>query len=41
MELASRSPGRALLNVAERLLPRDAKATVRAIRTVIELTRVR
>lgn len=41
MELASRSPGRALLNVAERLLPRDAKATVRAIRTVIELTRGR
>jgi hypothetical protein len=41
MELASRSPGRALLNVAERLLPRDARATVRAIRTVIELTRGR
>jgi hypothetical protein len=41
MELASRSPGRALLNVAERLLPRDAAATVRAIRTVIELTRGR
>jgi hypothetical protein len=41
MELASRSPRRALLNVAERLLPRDAKATVRAIRTVIELTRGR
>jgi hypothetical protein len=41
MELASRSPGRALLNVAERLLPRDAKAGVRAIRTVIELTRGR
>jgi hypothetical protein len=41
MELASRSPGRALLNVAERLLPRDARATARAIRTVIEPTRGR
>jgi hypothetical protein len=41
MELAGRSQGRALLNVAERLLPPDAKRTVQIIRTVIDLPRGR
>ncbi len=41
MELASRAPGRALLNVAERLLPPDAKRTVQVIRAVIDLSRGR
>ena len=41
LELASRSPGRAALNVAERLLPGDASAAVRVIRQVIELSRGR
>jgi hypothetical protein len=41
MELASRSQGRALLNVAERLLPADARKTVQAIRKVIDLSRGR
>ncbi len=41
LELASRSPGRAALNVAERLLPADARAAVRVIRQVIELSRGR
>jgi hypothetical protein len=41
MELASRSQGRALLNVAERLLPPDARKTVQVIRTVIDLSRGR
>lgn len=41
MELASRSPGRALLNVAERLLPSDTRRTVQAIRAVIDLSRGR
>jgi hypothetical protein len=35
-ELAGRSPRRALLNVAERLLPPDAKRVVEVIRTVID-----
>jgi hypothetical protein len=41
LELAGRAPGRAALNVAERLLPADARAAVRAIRKVIELSRGR
>jgi hypothetical protein len=41
MELASRSQGRALLNVAERLLPPDASKAVQIIRTVIDLSRGR
>jgi hypothetical protein len=41
MELAGRAPGRAALNVAERLLPADARAAVRAIRKVIDLSRGR
>jgi len=41
MELASRSPGRALLNVAERLLPPDTRRTVQVIRAVIDLSRGR
>jgi len=41
LELASRSPGRAALNVAERLLPPDARTAVRVIRTVIDLSRGR
>jgi hypothetical protein len=41
LELASRSPGRAALNIAERLLPADARAAVRVIRQVIELSRGR
>ena len=41
LELASRSPGRAALNVAERLLPADARAAVRVIRQLIELSRGR
>lgn len=35
LELAGRAPGRAALNIAERLLPADARAAVRAIRKVI------
>ena len=41
MELASRSPGRALLNVAERLLPPETRRTVQVIRAVIDLSRGR
>jgi hypothetical protein len=41
LEVASRSPGRAALNVAERLLPAEARAVVRVIRQVIELSRGR
>ena len=41
LELAGRAPGRAALNVAERLLPADARAAVRAIRKVIDLSRGR
>jgi hypothetical protein len=41
LELAGRAPGRAALNVAERLLPADARAAVRAIRRVIDLSRGR
>lgn len=41
LELAGRAPGRAALNIAERLLPADAKAAVRAIRKVIDLSRGR
>lgn len=41
LELASRSPGRAALNVAQQLLPADARAAVRVIRQVIELSRGR
>ncbi|HUL79785.1 MAG TPA: hypothetical protein VL691_21140 [Vicinamibacteria bacterium] len=40
-ELAGRSPSRALLNAAERLLPPDARKTVQVIRTVIDLSRGR
>jgi hypothetical protein len=41
VQLAARSPGRAALNVAERLLPADARAAVRIIRKVIDLSRDR
>jgi hypothetical protein len=41
LELAGRAPGRAALNVAERLLPADARAAVSAIRKVIDLSRGR
>jgi hypothetical protein len=41
LELAGRAPGRAALNVAERLLPADARTVVRAIRMVIDLSRGR
>jgi hypothetical protein len=41
LELASRAPGRAALNVAERLLPSEARAAVQVIRQVIELSRGR
>ena len=41
MELASRAPGRAALNIAERLLPPDARTAVRVIRSVIDLSRGR
>jgi relaxase-like protein len=41
LELAGRAPGRAALNVAERLLPADAKTAVRVIRNVIDLSRGR
>ena len=41
LELAGRAPGRAALNVAERLLPADARAAIRAIRKVIDLSRGR
>ncbi len=40
-ELASRSQGRALLNVAERLLPPDARTAVQVIRKVIDFSRGR
>jgi relaxase-like protein len=41
MELASRAPGRAALNIAERLLPPDARTAVGVIRSVIDLSRGR
>jgi hypothetical protein len=41
LELAGRAPGRAALNVAERLLPADARTAVRAIRKIIDLSRGR
>jgi hypothetical protein len=41
MELANRSQGRALLNVAERLLTPETRKTVQVIRTVIDLSRGR
>jgi hypothetical protein len=41
LELASHSPGRAALNVVERLLPPDARTAVRVIRSVIDLSRGR
>jgi hypothetical protein len=41
LELAARSPGRAALNVAERLLPPDARTAVRIIRKAIDLSRGR
>lgn len=41
LELAGRAPGRAALNLAERLLPADARTAVRAIRRVIDLSRGR
>jgi hypothetical protein len=41
LKLAGRAPGRAALNVAERLLPTDARTAVRAIRKVIDLSRGR
>jgi hypothetical protein len=41
LEMAGRAPGRAALNVAEWLLPADARAAVRAIRRVIDLSRGR
>jgi hypothetical protein len=41
LELVGRAPGQAALNVAERLLPADARAAVRAIRKVIDLSRGR
>jgi hypothetical protein len=41
LELAGRAPGRAVLNVAERLLPADAKTAIRVIRNVIDLSRGR
>jgi hypothetical protein len=41
LELAGRAPGRAALNIAERLLPPDARTAVRVIRTIIDLSRGR
>jgi hypothetical protein len=41
MELASRAPGRAALNIVERLLPPDARTAIRVIRSVIDLSRGR
>jgi len=41
LKLAGRAPGRAVLNVAERLLPADARTAVRVIRKVIDLSRGR
>jgi hypothetical protein len=41
LELASRAPSRAALNIVERLLPPDARTAVRAIRTIIDLSRGR
>jgi hypothetical protein len=40
-ELAGRSPSRALLNAAERVLPPDARKTVQVIRKVIDISRGR
>jgi hypothetical protein len=41
LELADRSPGRAALNIAERLLPPGARTAVRVIRSVIDPSRGR
>jgi hypothetical protein len=41
LELAGRAPGRAALNVAERLLPVEMKTPLEAIRKVIDLSRGR
>jgi hypothetical protein len=41
MALASRNPGRALVNVAERLLPSDIRLAVQAIRKAIDHSRGR
>jgi hypothetical protein len=41
LELAGRAPSRAALNIAERLLPPDARTAVRAIRSIIDLSRGR
>ena len=41
LELSARAPGRAALNVAERLLPSDARTAVRIIRQAIDLSRGR
>jgi len=41
LELAGRAPGRAALNVAERLLPVGMKTPLEAIRKVIDLSRGR
>jgi len=41
LELAGRAPGRAALNVAERLLPVGLKTPLEAIRKVIDLSRGR
>ena len=41
LELAGRVPGRAALNIAERLLPADARTAIRAIRKAIDLSRGR
>ena len=41
MELASRAPGRAALNIVERLLAPDARTAIRVIRSVIDLSRGR
>ena len=41
MELAGRNPGRALVNVTERLLPSDIRFPVQAIRKAIDHSRGR
>jgi hypothetical protein len=41
LQLAGRAPGRAALNIAERLLPPDARTAIRVIRSVIDLSRGR
>ncbi len=41
LELVARAPGRAALNVAERVPPPDTRMALRAIRTVIDLSRGR